>query len=197
KIDVPNNDTFISYFENCYFRAAMYLVFAVVMFLSNLLNVGPLIATGVSLLLAAICYGIGAATGQAFASSRLFGGSGVDNVKLSLLRSEAESARTTGDEYAAKIKTLEDENIQKEHEITSVLVKIKRLEEKLKKAQDESSVVDTKSSDSVHREEQAEQNVVQLEQRLEEAEKKYEELKEKNQTIKEAMEEFVRQLDVA
>lgn len=63
---------------------------------------------------------------------------------MSLLRSEAESARTTGDEYAAKIKTLEDENIQKEHEITSVLVKIKRLEEKLKKAQDESSVVDTK-----------------------------------------------------
>ncbi|CAO3691445.1 unnamed protein product [Rhizopus stolonifer] len=76
----PKFDTFITYFENCYFRAAMYLVFAVVMFLSNLLNVGPLIATGVSLLLAAICYGIGAATGQAFASSRLFGGSGVDNV---------------------------------------------------------------------------------------------------------------------
>ncbi|CAO3691442.1 unnamed protein product [Rhizopus stolonifer] len=72
-----------------------------------------------------------------------------------------------------------------------------RLEERLKKAQDESSVVDTKSSDSVHREEQAEKNVAQLEQRLEEAEKKYEELKEMNQTIREALEEFVRQLDVA
>ncbi|KAI8353228.1 hypothetical protein BD560DRAFT_336780 [Blakeslea trispora] len=54
--------------------------FAVVMFLSNLLNVGPLIACGVSLLLAAICYGIAAFTGQAFASSRMFGGTGVDNV---------------------------------------------------------------------------------------------------------------------
>lgn len=60
------------------------------MFLSNLLNVGPLIAAGVSLLLAAICYGkvyfrvtrqkymadwhdhigIAAVSGQAFASSR-------------------------------------------------------------------------------------------------------------------------------
>ncbi|CAO3640380.1 unnamed protein product [Mucor hiemalis] len=53
----PKFDGFISYFENCYFRAILYLVFAVVMFLSNLVNVGPLIATGVSLLLAAICYG--------------------------------------------------------------------------------------------------------------------------------------------
>lgn len=63
------------------------------MFLSNLINVGPLIACGVSLLLAAICYGkkykvtrleriifnqndawnmigIAAVTGQAFASSK-------------------------------------------------------------------------------------------------------------------------------
>ncbi|KAI8328302.1 hypothetical protein EDC96DRAFT_530697 [Choanephora cucurbitarum] len=76
----PKFDGFISRFENCYFRAAMYLVFAIVMLLSNLLNVGPLIACGVSLLLAAISYGIAAFTGQAFASSRIFGGTGVDNV---------------------------------------------------------------------------------------------------------------------
>ncbi|CEG76745.1 hypothetical protein RMATCC62417_11602 [Rhizopus microsporus] len=76
----PKFDTFISYFENCYFRALMYLAFAVVMFLSNLKGTGPLIATGVSLLLAAICYGIAAFTGQAFASSKLLGGTGVDNV---------------------------------------------------------------------------------------------------------------------
>ncbi|CEP10682.1 hypothetical protein [Parasitella parasitica] len=54
--------------------------FAVVMFLSNLLNVGPLIACGVSLLLAAICYGFAAFKGQAFASSKILGGTGVDGV---------------------------------------------------------------------------------------------------------------------
>ncbi|KAF7724912.1 hypothetical protein EC973_000571 [Apophysomyces ossiformis] len=64
------SDTFIAYFENCYFRAAMYLVFAVVMFLSNLMGTGPLIAAAVCLLLAAICYGAAAFTGQAFASSK-------------------------------------------------------------------------------------------------------------------------------
>ncbi|KAI8581351.1 hypothetical protein K450DRAFT_232624 [Umbelopsis ramanniana AG] len=55
----PTNDkfdTFIRYFENTLFRAIMYLCFAVVMFLSSLLNTGPLIAAGVSLLLAALCY---------------------------------------------------------------------------------------------------------------------------------------------
>ncbi|KAI9273583.1 hypothetical protein BY458DRAFT_508260 [Sporodiniella umbellata] len=76
----PKFDSFVSYFENCYFRAIMYLAFAVIMFLSNLLNVGPLIATGVSLLLAALCYGFAAVSGQAFASSRILGGTGVDNV---------------------------------------------------------------------------------------------------------------------
>ncbi|KAG0182504.1 Golgi apparatus membrane protein tvp18 [Apophysomyces sp. BC1021] len=82
----PKFDTFIAYFENCYFRAAMYLVFAVVMFLSNLMGTGPLIAAAVCLLLASICYesvfliGAAAFTGQAFASSKILGGTGVDNV---------------------------------------------------------------------------------------------------------------------
>ncbi|CAO3698438.1 unnamed protein product [Rhizopus stolonifer] len=66
----PKFDAFIAFFENCYFRALMYLAFAVVMLLSNLLNVGPLIAAGVCLLLAAISYGIAAFTGQSFASSK-------------------------------------------------------------------------------------------------------------------------------
>ncbi|KAG2189178.1 hypothetical protein INT44_004320 [Umbelopsis vinacea] len=90
----PTNDkfdTFIRYFENTLFRAIMYLCFAVVMFLSSLMNTGPLIAAGVSLLLAALCYGelhetlschCGFATvkGQGFASSSMLGGTGVDNV---------------------------------------------------------------------------------------------------------------------
>ncbi|KAH8554805.1 hypothetical protein BGW37DRAFT_211371 [Umbelopsis sp. PMI_123] len=73
-------DTFVRYFENTLFRAVMYLVFAVVMFLSSLLNTGPLIAAGVSLLLGALCYGFATVKGQGFASSSLLGGTGVDNV---------------------------------------------------------------------------------------------------------------------
>ncbi|KAI8967805.1 hypothetical protein BDF20DRAFT_840014 [Mycotypha africana] len=76
----PKFDSFIAYFENCYFRAIMYLVFAVVMFLSTLMNTGPLVACGVTLLLGAICYGVAAFSGQAFASSKFLGGTGVDNV---------------------------------------------------------------------------------------------------------------------
>ncbi|CAO3626030.1 unnamed protein product [Cunninghamella blakesleeana] len=76
----PKLDGFISYFENCYFRAAMYLIFAVVMFLSNLMYQTPLIAAAVALLLGAISYGAAAAMGQTFASSRILGGTGTDNV---------------------------------------------------------------------------------------------------------------------
>ncbi|KAI7866894.1 clathrin-coated vesicle protein [Spinellus fusiger] len=77
----PRFDGFIAFFENHYFRASMYLAFAVVMFLSNLLSgATPLIAAGVCLLLAAISYAAGAVTGQAFASSSVLGGTGVDNV---------------------------------------------------------------------------------------------------------------------
>ncbi|ORX63197.1 Golgi apparatus membrane protein tvp18 [Hesseltinella vesiculosa] len=76
----PKFDQFLSYFENCYFRAALYLGFAIIMFLSNLLNVGPLIAAAVFLLLASIFYGLAAFKGQPFASTKVLGGTGVDNV---------------------------------------------------------------------------------------------------------------------
>ncbi|EIE89440.1 hypothetical protein RO3G_14151 [Rhizopus delemar RA 99-880] len=172
-------------------------LFAVVMFLSNLLNVGPLIATGVSLLLAAICYGIAAFSGQAFASSRMFGGTGVDNVKLNLLRAEAETATTLGDDFANKIKQLEEENIQKGHEITSFKVKNERLETRLKRIEDELILVNLKSQESNKKSEDLEKHVIDLEQELENAEKKNDELKEMNKSIKEELEEFVRQLEVA
>ncbi|KAI8333651.1 Golgi apparatus membrane protein TVP18 [Chlamydoabsidia padenii] len=77
----PKLDSFISYFENSYFRAVMYLIFAVVMFLSNLLSgATPLIAPAVSLLLGAISYLVAALKGQSFASSKILGGTGTDNV---------------------------------------------------------------------------------------------------------------------
>ncbi|GAB5586293.1 Golgi apparatus membrane protein tvp18 [Umbelopsis nana] len=76
----PKFDSFVAFFENSWFRALMYLIFAVIMFLSSLLSTGPLIAAGVALLLAALCYGFAAFRGQAFASTSMLGGTGVDNV---------------------------------------------------------------------------------------------------------------------
>ncbi|SAM02695.1 hypothetical protein [Absidia glauca] len=62
-------------------NSTMYLIFAVIMFLSNLLHgATPLIAAAVALLLAALCYLGAAVMGQAFASSRILGGTGTDNV---------------------------------------------------------------------------------------------------------------------
>ncbi|KAL1930379.1 hypothetical protein VTP01DRAFT_10541 [Rhizomucor pusillus] len=76
----PKFDNFVATFENSYLRAALYLVFAVVMFLSNLINTTSLIAAAVTLLLAAICYGIAAVKQQPHASTKILGGTGVDNV---------------------------------------------------------------------------------------------------------------------
>ncbi|KAI8094517.1 hypothetical protein BDF21DRAFT_408927 [Thamnidium elegans] len=52
----PKFDAFISRFENSWFRAIMYLAFAIVMFLSHLLGSSTLIVCGVVLLLSAISY---------------------------------------------------------------------------------------------------------------------------------------------
>ncbi|KAG2235594.1 hypothetical protein INT48_002368 [Thamnidium elegans] len=169
----PKLDSFIAYFENCYFRAILYLVFAVVMFLSNLVSVGPLIACGVSLLLASICYGIAAFTGQAYASSKILGGTGVDNVKLAALRAETDNANARSDEYTATLKQLETDHIQKDHELHSL-----------------------QSKDADLRVEELEKNATKLEQELEAAEKRNEELKELYKSAKEEMDELERQLEV-
>ncbi|OZJ01581.1 hypothetical protein BZG36_05400 [Bifiguratus adelaidae] len=76
----PKFDTFITRFENAWLRAILYLVFAVVMFLSNLMGAGLEILSAVFLLIAAICYFIAAIRGQPHASSRILGGTGVDNI---------------------------------------------------------------------------------------------------------------------
>ncbi|KAI8068682.1 hypothetical protein BC940DRAFT_298806 [Gongronella butleri] len=75
----PKFGHFIDYFENCYFRTILYFVMAVVMFLSNLINVGPLIAAAVSLLFASIFYGIAAVRGQPYVATKYLGGRGVSN----------------------------------------------------------------------------------------------------------------------
>ncbi|KAL1923195.1 uncharacterized protein VTP21DRAFT_9571 [Calcarisporiella thermophila] len=70
-------DGFIKVFENHYLRAVLYLVFAVVMFLSHFLGSTGLIAAGVALLLGCIFYAIAAFTHQEHAASSFTGGASV------------------------------------------------------------------------------------------------------------------------
>ncbi|KAL0083954.1 hypothetical protein J3Q64DRAFT_1737375 [Phycomyces blakesleeanus] len=76
----PKFDGFVSTFENSYLRAGLYLVFAIVMFLSRTISTTTLIIPGVTLLLAAISYGIAGFKQQPHASTTMLGGTGVDNI---------------------------------------------------------------------------------------------------------------------
>ncbi|CAO3608016.1 unnamed protein product [Mucor hiemalis] len=76
----PKFDGFISRFENSYYRGAMYIIFAIIMFLSTTINTTSLVAPAVTLLLTFICYVIAAVKKQPHVSSSVLGGTGVDNV---------------------------------------------------------------------------------------------------------------------
>ncbi|ORY98079.1 hypothetical protein BCR43DRAFT_524144 [Syncephalastrum racemosum] len=76
----PRFDSFVATFENSFLRAGLYLVLAIVMFLSNLISTTALIAPAVTLLLTFICYSIAALKRQPHASTKVLGGTGVDNV---------------------------------------------------------------------------------------------------------------------
>ncbi|CDS12609.1 hypothetical protein LRAMOSA04795 [Lichtheimia ramosa] len=76
----PKFDNFVARFENSYLRAALYLVMAIVMFLSTIVNTTSLVAPAVTLLFAFICYAIAAVKQQPHASTKILGGTGVDNV---------------------------------------------------------------------------------------------------------------------
>lgn len=55
--------------------------------------------------------------------------------KLSQLRAEVEAANVRADEAEAKVKKLEEEHIQKEHETSSLESRVKLLQEQLDKAE--------------------------------------------------------------
>ncbi|CAO3606797.1 unnamed protein product [Mucor fragilis] len=76
----PRFDSFIARFENAYFRGAVYIVFSVVMFLSTIINTTVLVVPAVTLLLTFISYVIAALKKQPYASTKILGGTGVDNV---------------------------------------------------------------------------------------------------------------------
>ncbi|MCJ1441397.1 MAG: Golgi apparatus membrane protein tvp18, partial [Stictis urceolatum] len=70
-------DVFIRRFSTNYMRAAIYLIFSVVEWLSIIQGASSLIALAVFLLIAAIFYSLAGVKGQDFAGSKTLGGQGV------------------------------------------------------------------------------------------------------------------------
>lgn len=70
-------DGFIKRFTTNYMRAAVYLVMAVVQWLSLILEPTSLIAAAVFLTIAAILYALAGVKGQGFVGSKTLGGQGV------------------------------------------------------------------------------------------------------------------------
>jgi len=76
----PTSSTFDAYIRRVstnWMRAAVYLVMAVVQWLSLVIHATSLIAAAVLLTLAAICYALAAVRGQGFVGSKTLGGQGV------------------------------------------------------------------------------------------------------------------------
>ncbi|KAI8635969.1 hypothetical protein BD408DRAFT_426895 [Parasitella parasitica] len=76
----PKFDGFIARFENSYFRFVAYVVFSIIMFLSTLINTTTLVVPAITLLLTSICYVIAGLKKQPHASTKILGGTGIDNV---------------------------------------------------------------------------------------------------------------------
>lgn len=73
----PKFDTFMRRFSTNYTRAAIYLVMAVVQWLSIIVHATSLIAAAVLLTITAALYGLAGLKGQAFTGSKMLGGQGV------------------------------------------------------------------------------------------------------------------------
>ncbi|KAI9314313.1 hypothetical protein BX666DRAFT_1862927 [Dichotomocladium elegans] len=169
--------------------------FAIVMFLSNILNTGPLIAAAVALLLAAISYGIAAVKGQSFASSRILGGTGVDNVKLASLRSEIETANARASKAGEKVNELEADHEKKDDLMSDLQSRIKLLEEQLEKAEADLKEATENFRESDLRAEQLGKKAIKLEQEVKGWDKKIEELKAKRDGVQAELDEMEKQLE--
>lgn len=115
--------------------------------------------------------------------------------KLSLLRSDAEAANSLSEEYEARIKQLELEHTSKDHEILSLQIRTKNLEEQLDKIESQLQTNSTNSNDADLRAEEAERKVQNLEQELADKEQLYEELLEKSNSAKNELDELARQFE--
>ncbi|ORE22507.1 DUF221-domain-containing protein [Rhizopus microsporus] len=115
--------------------------------------------------------------------------------KLADLRSQAESANALCEEYEAKIKQLEQEHTSKDHELLSLQIRIKNLEEQLDKTENSLQTTSTDYNKADLRAEEAERKVQKLEQELLDKEQGYEELTEKYNSAKNELDELARQMD--
>lgn len=137
--------------------------------------------------------------------------------KLSQLRAEVEAANARADEAEAKVKKLEEEHIQKEHETSSLESRVKLLQEQLDKAESDFKEASEKyvfGEDGVVMEllywhtilwfsfreadlraEQFEKKANNLQQELDNMESKHEEMCGKYQAAKAEMDELERQLE--
>lgn len=73
----PKFDSFIRRFETNYMRAAIYLLFSVIQWLSLIKGPSPLIAAAVLLLVASVFYALAGIRGQGFIGSKTLGGQGI------------------------------------------------------------------------------------------------------------------------
>ncbi|KAI9292333.1 hypothetical protein K502DRAFT_352118 [Neoconidiobolus thromboides FSU 785] len=73
----PKIQTFVDYFENHYFRGALYLAFSIVIFLSTLQANTSLILPGITLLATSACYFVAGFKHQERVTSSLLGGTGI------------------------------------------------------------------------------------------------------------------------
>lgn len=70
-------DTFIRRFTTNYMRAAIYIIMAIIQYLSIIVDASSLIAAAVVLTLAAGCYAMAGLKQQDFVGSKTLGGQGV------------------------------------------------------------------------------------------------------------------------
>ncbi|KAI8064684.1 hypothetical protein BC940DRAFT_305090 [Gongronella butleri] len=76
----PKFDNFVANFESSPLRAGLYAVMSLIMFLSNIVSTTSLIAAAVVLGFTSAFYVVAAVKQQPHASSKILGGTGVDNV---------------------------------------------------------------------------------------------------------------------
>ncbi|GAA5804541.1 hypothetical protein HPULCUR_010041 [Helicostylum pulchrum] len=115
--------------------------------------------------------------------------------KLANLRSEAEASNALAEEYEAKIKQLELESTSKDHELLSIQIRAKNLEDQLDKAEAQLQLTSAKYNEADLKAEEAERTVQKLEQELIDKEQHYEDILEKYTGAKAELDELARQFD--
>ncbi|KAI8362691.1 hypothetical protein EDC96DRAFT_444876 [Choanephora cucurbitarum] len=115
--------------------------------------------------------------------------------RLASLRADAEQATALAEEFEAKIKQLELEHTNKDHELLSIQIRAKNLEEQLDKTEDALHQISAKYNEADLKAEEAEKRVQKLEQELADKEQYNEELQEKYRSIKSELDELSRQFE--